>query len=101
MITLYILGFLAFCYLLAGPAGFAAFWYFVRWPIVIILALATLLNFPIYGFNPLLLLIVMTILACIDIEKLPDWFWDLMNLLVYVCLLVAVGWFLVQIGVLK
>ena len=98
---LYILGFLAFCYLFGGRAGFAAFWYFTRWPAVVIFALATFLNIPIYGLDPFLLLIIFGILALVDLDKVPDWIWDMINLIVYLLLLVVFGYFLVEIGVLK
>ena len=100
MSILYILGLLAFCYLIGGRAGFLGFWIIVRWPIVVLLAIATLLGFPIFGINPFVLLVVMTILAYVDLDKVPDGFWDLMNLIAFLCLISAVGLLLVEMGIL-
>jgi len=101
MSIIYILGLLAFCYLIGGRAGFLGFWLIVRWPIVILLAIATIIDFPIFGINPFVLLIPTGILATDAVlDKVPDGFWDLMNLIVVLCLVYAVGFFLVEAGLL-
>ncbi len=95
MTIIYLLGLLGVCYLLFGQAGFLAFWLIIKWPLVIMASLLAL-----YDINFFWHAIALTLLASFD-EKLPDWFWELMNLLVYLALMVAIGYFLVEAGILK
>ena len=95
MSILYLLGFLAFCYLIAGRGGFFAFWFIVRYPLALILVLAFLFNFPIFGINPAIPAIIFGGLALVDLDKVPDWVWDLINLIILVAF--ALGMFYIFI----
>ena len=79
MTILAILGLLAFCYLMAGSAGFLMFWTIMRWPLVFILAVGAIANLV-----PSWLVVVFAILAAVPEEKIPDETWDWINLILYV-----------------
>ena len=64
MTILAILGLLAFCYLMAGSAGFLMFWTIMRWPLVFILAVGAIANLV-----PSWLVVVFAILAAVPEEK--------------------------------
>ena len=99
MISLYVIGFLAFCYLIGGRAGFFGFWMFMRWPTTILFALFTALDYSPLGLNPLLLTIVSAIFAAYY-EKLPDAFWDLMNLILFLVVVGVIIYLLAQMGLI-
>ena len=79
MTILAIFGLLAFCYLMAGRAGFLMFWIIMRWPLVFILAVGAIINFV-----PFWLVVVFAILAAVPEEKIPDQVFDWINLILYV-----------------
>lgn len=95
MSILYILGFLLLCYLMFGPGGGIAFWTILKWPIAILLGLATLIDFPIYGINPILPFIVVTGLAFVKLDDTPIWVMELLNL--FILIAVSLGVFYVFI----
>lgn len=95
MTIIYLLGLLAVCYLLFAQAGFLAFWLIIKWPLVIIAFLLALYDIDFFWYA-----IALALLASFD-EKLPDWFWELMNLLVYLALLAVIGYFLIDNGIIK
>ena len=95
MTILYLLGLLAFCYLLLGPAGFLGFWIIIRYPLALLLALAFLIDIPIFGINPAIPAVIFGGLAFVDVDKVPDWVWDLINLIIYVAF--ALGMFYIFI----
>ena len=99
MISLYVIGFLAFCYLIAGRAGFMGFWMIMRWPTTIFFGLCTVIDYSPMGLNPLLLTIISAIFAAYW-EKLPDAFWDFINLIMYLAVAGSILYLLVQMGVI-
>ena len=99
MISLYIIGFLAFCYLIGGRAGFMAFWMFMRWPTTIFFGLCTVIDYSPMGLNPLLLTIISALFAAYW-EKLPGAFWDLVNLIMYLVVVGAIIYLLADMGVI-
>ena len=99
MISLYIIGFLAFCYLIGGRAGFMAFWMFMRWPTTIFFGLCTVIDYSPMGLNPLLLTIISALFAAYW-EKLPDAFWDLVNLVMFLLVAGAIIYLLADMGVI-
>ena len=99
MISLYILGFLAFCYLFFGRAGFMGFWYVMRWPTTILFGFLLLLDIHPYGLNSFVLFVV-ALLFTLFYEKLPEWFWDLMNLVMFL-IVAGVGiYILAEVGLI-
>ena len=100
MISLYIIGFLAFCYLIGGRAGFIAFWMFMRWPTTIFFGLCTVINYSPLGLDPLILTIVSAIFAAYY-EKLPDVFWDLVNLVMFLLVVGVIIYLLAEMGLIK
>lgn len=99
MITLYIIGFLAFCYLIAGRAGFMAFWMFMRWPTTILFGLCAIADFYPFGLNPFLLTIISGLFAAYW-EKLPDAFWDFINLIMYLAVAGTILFLLAELGLI-
>ena len=78
-----------------GPGGGIAFWTILKWPIAILLGLATLIDFPIYGINPILPFIVVTGLAFVKLDDTPIWVMELLNL--FILIAVSLGVFYVFI----
>lgn len=99
MISLYVIGFLAFCYLIGGRAGFMGFWMFMRWPTTIFFGLCTVIDYSPMGLNPLLLTIISALFAAYW-EKLPDAFWDLVNLVMFLLVAGAIIYLLADMGVI-
>ena len=96
---IYVIGFLAFCYLIGGRAGFMGFWMFMRWPTRIFFGLCTMIDYSPMGLNPLLLTIISALFAAYW-EKLPDAFWDFINLIMFLAVAGSILYLLVQIGVI-
>ena len=92
---IYVLGFLALCYLLLGRAGLMGFWMVMKWPTTALFGLFYFINYQPLGLNPLILFITALIFALFA-EKLPEWFWDLMNLIVYLIVVGVVFYILVE-----
>ena len=82
MISLYILGFLALCYLLLGRVGLMGFWFVMKWPTTILFGFLLWMDIHPYGLNSFVLFVVALLFTLFD-DKLPEWFWDLMNLVMF------------------
>ncbi len=76
-----------------------AFWMFMRWPTTIFFGLCTVIDYSPMGLNPLLLTIISALFAAYW-EKLPDAFWDLVNLIMYLVVVGAIIYLLADMGVI-
>ena len=72
---------------------------FMRWPTKNFFDLCTVINYSPLGLDPLILTIVSAIFAAYY-EKLPDVFWDLVNLVMFLLVVGVIIYLLADMGVI-